>query len=75
MEKKKELEEKKKGLLESAAAKELILKQKLGTIGNIVHDSVPVNNDEVYKSTRHLQSHIANILRPGPQCAATNMGT
>lgn len=42
-----ELEKEKKGLIESAAEKELILKRKIGTIGNIVHESVPVNDNEV----------------------------
>lgn len=32
---------------ESAVEKELTLKKKIGTIGNIVHESVPTNNDEV----------------------------
>ncbi|KAH8798959.1 seryl-tRNA synthetase-like protein [Hyaloscypha sp. PMI_1271] len=40
------LEKEKKSLIESAAEKEVTLKKKIGTIGNIVHDSVPVNNDE-----------------------------
>lgn len=39
-----------KELVDSAAAKELALKKKIGTIGNIVHDSVPINNDEVLAS-------------------------
>ena len=42
-----ELEKEKKGLVESAAEKDATLKKKIGTIGNIVHDSVPVNNNEV----------------------------
>lgn len=42
-----ELEKDKKALIESAAEKEVALKKKIGTIGNIVHDSVEVNNDEV----------------------------
>ena len=42
-----ELEKEKKGLNESAAEKDVILRNKIRTIGNIVHDSVPVNNDEV----------------------------
>ena len=47
MKQKVELEKEKKSLIESAAEKEVTLKKKIGTIGNIVHDSVPVNNDEV----------------------------
>jgi seryl-tRNA synthetase len=44
------LEKEKKSLIESAAEKEVTLKKKIGTIGNIVHDSVPVNNDEVFQT-------------------------
>jgi seryl-tRNA synthetase len=55
MQQKGELEKEKKALIESAAEKEVILKKKIGTIGNIVHDSVPVNNDEVHASTRLYQ--------------------
>lgn len=40
-------EKEKKELLESVAAKKDLLDKKIKTIGNIVHDSVPVNNDEV----------------------------
>jgi len=47
MKQKVDLDKEKKGLLELAAEKELILKKKIGTIGNIVHDSVPIHNDEV----------------------------
>jgi seryl-tRNA synthetase len=48
-----EFEKEKKSLIESAALKELTLKKKISTIGNIVHDSVPVNNDEVIENTRY----------------------
>ncbi|KAA8572915.1 hypothetical protein EYC84_003467 [Monilinia fructicola] len=41
-----DLEKEKKTWLDAAAEKEIILKKKIGTIGNIVHESVPVNNDE-----------------------------
>lgn len=54
MQKKVELEKEKKSFIESAAEKEVTLKKKISTIGNIVHDSVPVNNDEVYWGTRQL---------------------
>jgi seryl-tRNA synthetase len=53
MKQKVELEKEKKSLIESAAEKEVTLKKKIGTIGNIVHDSVPVHNDEVFFGTRH----------------------
>jgi seryl-tRNA synthetase len=50
MKQKVELEKEKKSLIESAAEKEVTLKKKIGTIGNIVHDSVPVNNDEDFNA-------------------------
>jgi seryl-tRNA synthetase len=53
-----DFEKEKKGLIESAAEKEVALKKKIGTIGNIVHDSVPVNNDEVFGDTQHLQAQV-----------------
>lgn len=45
-------------MLESAAEKEIILKKKVASIGNIVHESVPTNNNEV---CYHLM-HFTNIL-------------
>lgn len=48
MKQKVELEKEHKSITESAAEKEVTLKKKIGTIGNIVHDSVPINNDEVF---------------------------
>jgi seryl-tRNA synthetase len=42
-----ELEKEKKAFIESAAEKEVSLKKKIGTIGNIVHDSVPISDNEV----------------------------
>jgi seryl-tRNA synthetase len=47
MKRKADLEKDQKALLDSAAEKELALKKKIGTIGNIVHESVPVENNEV----------------------------
>ncbi|CAL3965919.1 hypothetical protein PZA11_002734 [Diplocarpon coronariae] len=41
-----ELEKERKALTDSAAEKELVLKKKIGTIGNIVHDSVPISDNE-----------------------------
>jgi seryl-tRNA synthetase len=41
------LEKEKKELEAAADAKEKELNAKVGTIGNIVHDSVPVSNNEV----------------------------
>jgi seryl-tRNA synthetase len=46
-----DLEKEKKELVESAAAKDVTLKKKIGTIGNIVHDSVPVNDNEVCRTS------------------------
>jgi len=37
-----------KGLEESALPKETALQKKLKTIGNYVHDSVPISNTEVH---------------------------
>lgn len=34
-------------MLESAAEKDRLLRTKITTIGNIVHDSVPISNNEV----------------------------
>ncbi|KJZ70811.1 Serine--tRNA ligase [Hirsutella minnesotensis 3608] len=41
-----DLEKEKKSLVDSAAEKEALLKAKIRTIGNIVHDSVPVSDNE-----------------------------
>jgi len=49
-----ELGEEKKNLIELAAAKDVTLKKKIGTIGNIVHDSVVVNDNEVCSSALSL---------------------
>jgi seryl-tRNA synthetase len=62
MQQKADLEKEKKGLIEAAAEKEIVLKKKLGTIGNIVHDSVPVNNDEVKYGTRDMVCGIVKLI-------------
>ncbi|KAL7959171.1 hypothetical protein V8C34DRAFT_280502 [Trichoderma compactum] len=41
-----ELEKEKKSLIESAAEKDVLLKVKVRSVGNIVDDSVPVSNNE-----------------------------
>lgn len=41
-----DLEKEKKSMLDSALEKEKLLKSKIGSIGNLVHDSVPVSNNE-----------------------------
>ncbi|MCJ1298156.1 Cytosolic seryl-tRNA synthetase [Hypocenomyce scalaris] len=46
LQRKAELEKKKKLLEESAAEKEAALQKKIKTIGNYVHDSVPISNNE-----------------------------
>ncbi|MCJ1321049.1 Cytosolic seryl-tRNA synthetase [Xylographa vitiligo] len=46
LQKKATLEKEKKVLEDSAAEKDSILQRKIGSIGNYVHDSVPVDNNE-----------------------------
>ncbi|RKP04990.1 cytosolic putative serine-tRNA ligase [Thamnocephalis sphaerospora] len=41
-----DLEKEKKALVDSAAEKDALLKAKIKTVGNIVHDSVPVSDNE-----------------------------
>lgn len=43
-----ELEKEKKALIDSAAEKDVALRKKISTIGNIVHDSVPISDNEVW---------------------------
>ncbi|TAQ90391.1 hypothetical protein B7494_g1284 [Chlorociboria aeruginascens] len=52
MEQKVALEQEKKSLDDSAAEKDVTLKKKIGSIGNIVHESVPVNNNEDYNTVQ-----------------------
>lgn len=47
LQKKADLEKEKKVLEESASEKEAALQKKIRTIGNYVHDSVPISNNEV----------------------------
>jgi seryl-tRNA synthetase len=47
------LDAEKKALIDSAAEKEVALNRKLKTIGNIIHETVPVEQDEVYFSSQH----------------------
>jgi hypothetical protein len=47
LQKKADLEKEHKRLVESAAEKDKSLKEKVNTIGNLVHDSVPVSDNEV----------------------------
>jgi seryl-tRNA synthetase len=48
MKQKVELEREKKIFIDSAAEKDVALRKKISTIGNIVHDSVPVSDNEVW---------------------------
>ncbi|KAI1106106.1 seryl-tRNA synthetase [Jackrogersella minutella] len=41
-----DLDKEKKALLDSAAQKDIALRAKISTIGNIVHDSVPISDNE-----------------------------
>jgi len=41
-----EVEKEKAGLVKAAEEKEQVLKKKLGTVGNIIHTSVPVDKNE-----------------------------
>ena len=47
MRKKGDLEKEKKVLEESAKEKDVMLQKKLKTVGNYVHDSVPISKNEV----------------------------
>ena len=47
MKKKVDLEKEKKVLEDSAKEKDAMLQKKLKTVGNYVHDSVPVSDNEV----------------------------
>jgi seryl-tRNA synthetase len=47
MKEKMDLEKKRKALVDLAAEKDVALKKMISTIGNIVHDSVPVSDNEV----------------------------
>lgn len=59
----KNTEDNKKAAAEKEAEVQEVLKQlnsKLDIIGNLVHDSVPVSNDEVYDLAFFISSHCAN---------------
>ena len=63
MEKKKGLEEKKKDLIATAGEKQVSLNSKLMTIGNVVHDSVPVSNNEVSEKKCLFLSLLLSFLQ------------
>jgi seryl-tRNA synthetase len=72
MKQKVDLEKEKKAMDESAAEKDVALKKKVSTIGNIVHESVPVNNNEVRLCTKAISARPNASL--GFQRSAANMG-
>lgn len=62
MKQKVELEKEKKNLIDSAAEKDVALKRKIATIGNIVDDSVPVNNNEDFNTVQRTWTPEGIIL-------------
>jgi len=72
------LEREKKAFIDSAAEKDVALRKKTSTIGNIVHDSVPVSDNEVWSSCSKINVKVhSNSPRitifcneNGPQMAA-----
>lgn len=62
---KKALEDEKEAKTQEAAAKKVLLDRKIGAIGNYVHESVPVEQNEVLQSWRGMGSWLTRI---GLQC-------
>jgi len=58
MKQKADLDKEHKALVDAAAEKLVALDKKIKTIGNIVHDSVPVSNNEVCGSNNFFESEI-----------------
>ena len=54
------LEKEKKALEQAVIDKHALLQKKLGAIGNVVHDSVPVHNNEVSK--RNIRGREQDVL-------------
>ena len=50
-----ELEKEKKTWIEAAAEKDVALKKKIATIGNIVHDTVPISDNEARSYIQNLR--------------------
>ena len=48
------MEKKQKELEESGNAKDVVLQKKLKTIGNYVHDTVPISNNEVRSDSQRV---------------------
>lgn len=51
LQEKAEVDKEKAGLLKAAEETELVMNKKLGTVGNIIHTSVPVHNNEDHNPT------------------------
>ena len=67
------MEKEKKVLEDSAAEKDALLRRKIKSIGNYVHDSVPVSNNEVYDVNCYLKIHFLIALSLGQQCSDPQM--
>ncbi|KAJ1880961.1 Cytosolic seryl-tRNA synthetase, partial [Kickxella alabastrina] len=63
--KKKELEATKKDLIEEEQAKDKALREKVGSVGNIVHDSVPVSANE--DDNEVIRTHFVGGVEPTRQ--------
>ncbi|KAJ1899138.1 Cytosolic seryl-tRNA synthetase [Kickxella alabastrina] len=63
--KKKELEATKKDLIEEEQAKDKALREKVGSVGNIVHDSVPVSANE--DDNEVIRTHFVGGVEPTHQ--------
>lgn len=60
-----DIEKRKKEAEDLATQKELERDRKIRPIGNYVHESVPVSNNEVRNANQHHQFHHANLQRTG----------
>ena len=67
MNQKTDIEKRKKEAEDLAAQKELERDRKIRPIGNYVHESVPVSNNEVSNAIQHHQFYHANLQRTGIQ--------
>ena len=64
LEQKQELEKEKKAIVQSATEKETLLQSKIKSIGNLVHDSVPVSDNEVQRTFRIHFLPLAKLREP-----------
>lgn len=74
LEKKGVLEKEKKVLEDSAAEKDVLLQTKVKTIGNYVHESVPVSNNEVTGSIPRFNFFLT-AASTGQERPDTEMGS